>query len=133
METNKINCILLVDDDNITNYINQRLLKKLQLSDNIVTTNNGDEALKFIQQYSKDNNNLGPEIIFMDVNMPGMKGFDFLDEFNKLEIANRDQIRIVVVSASSDGPDKGKTELLELPYLTKPLTIDSIKEVLELV
>ncbi len=133
METNKINCILLVDDDNITNYINQRLLKKLQLSENIVTANNGDEALKFIQTYCKENNNCGPELIFMDVNMPGMKGFDFLDEFKKIEISNRERIRIVVVSASSDGPDKGKTELLELPFLTKPLTIDSIKEVLELV
>ena len=131
METNKINCILLIDDDNITNYINQRLLKKLNLTENIVTTNNGDEALKFIDEYCKANNSCCPELIFMDVNMPGMKGFDFLEEFNKLDIANRNNIRIVVVSASSHEADKGKTEGMDLPYLTKPLTIESIKGVLE--
>ena len=76
---------------------------------------------------------MGPELIFMDVNMPGMKGFEFLEEYSKLHLANKDKIRIVVVSASSHDADKGKTEGMDLPYLTKPLTIESIKEVLELV
>lgn len=126
---NKYNCVLLIDDDHITNYINQRLLKKLNVTEHINCVNSGMDGLKYIENFCESNNQHSPELIFLDVNMPGLKGYDFLKEYEKLSIKNKEQVKIVVISASSNDIDRERIKAYNLPYLTKPLTIEAIRDI----
>src|SRR4051794_424956 len=99
-----INRTLLIDDDRITNFINERLIKKLNITNEINVAFNGAEALEIIHK-SCQGNKVCHELIFLDINMPVMDGFDFLAEFNKLKFQNKDQIKIVMLSTSSSPKD----------------------------
>lgn len=79
----KIKRILLVDDSKATNFFNKTILLKSDYVEEVFVATNGEEALEFI-----DSNNV-PEIIFLDINMPIMNGWEFLKEFHKLEMNNK--------------------------------------------
>ena len=70
----KIKCVLLVDDDGTTNFINYRIITKLDIAEKIHTEINGEKALNFLQYYSENNNNNCPELIILDLKMPVMDG-----------------------------------------------------------
>jgi CheY-like chemotaxis protein len=121
-----IKSILIVDDDDINNFINERLLHKLQIADEITVTNNGSDGIKCLQDHCFKSA-LSPELIFLDINMPVMDGFEFLKEFHKIEFRNKDQVTIAVLTTSSDVRDKEKMEQLGVKhYLNKPLTEEKI-------
>ena len=76
---NKLNCILLVDDDEATNFINTALLKKAKVTNRIEVALNGLEALDYLQTHMHENRRqYFPEIIFLDINMPVMDGWEFI-------------------------------------------------------
>jgi CheY-like chemotaxis protein len=79
----KYNCIMLVDDDPITNFINHAALTKMKISRNIAITRNGEEALLYLDEYKSQNQSL-PELIILDVLMPVMDGFEFLEKFERM-------------------------------------------------
>lgn len=120
--------ILLVDDDDITNYLTQRLLSRLRPMAEIKIANNGEEALQIIEQ-SKANNQGCPDLILLDVNMPVMNGLEFLNKFAADKL--RPKCRIVAVTTSSNRNDfiaLKKHGIKEI--LPKPLTQSSIAEIL---
>ena len=89
----KINCVLLVDDDNINNFINERLLKKLNITHNVKVAMNGEEALDFLKSNAE---NLFPELILLDINMPEMNGIEFLKNFKKMVLDYN--IRVILLT-----------------------------------
>lgn len=129
---NKLNCILLVDDDGTTNFLNYRIIKKLDITDNIETAMNGDKAIQFITQYAFHNNNNSPEVILLDLNMPGADGFDFLTAYRKMEIANRTSVKIIVLSTSSHPKDITTIKDEYLGYINKPLTAEKLMAILNI-
>lgn len=124
----KNNYILLIDDDKINNYINFRLFEKLKSSCNVTISHNGAEALNHIEKHP----DALPEFIFLDIEMPIMNGIKFLQEFTKLDRADKDTVKIIILTASIH-PDYIQT-LNKYPihsYLTKPLTPEKILAVMK--
>jgi len=96
-----LNYILLVDDDKIANHYHKLLIKR-NLNENIPVKEayDGKEALEFISQ------NELPYLIFLDINMPGMNGFEFLDSFKSFP--NKEKAKIVMLTSSLNDKDKEK-------------------------
>ena len=89
----KLHCLLLVDDDSIATYISKTVLKRFGIEGDISIAINGKDALKIIDHHVKSDPPC-PQVIFLDINMPVMDGFEFLEEFNKLELYKTNFIHI---------------------------------------
>ncbi len=104
----KINHIYIIDDDPITVFGIRKMIDSVVQFDVITTHGNGKLAIEGIKNLQKENQKL-PEVIFLDLNMPIMDGWQFLEEFISLPIKTKIQINIV--TSSIDGIDKRKWEL----------------------
>ncbi|MFL5729608.1 MAG: response regulator [Cytophagaceae bacterium] len=122
--------MLLVDDDGTTNFINHRLIKKLNIADEIQSAVNGDKAMQFITQFAFQHQNHSPELILLDLNMPGADGFDFLKAFMEIPFANRDQVKLIILTTSSHKRDLDIVREEKLGYINKPLTDQKLMDVL---
>ena len=121
--------ILLVDDDEVFHLLSNKLLQRLGITRDIYTARNGREALDFVA--SHDLTAEGPHVIFLDLNMPIMNGFAFIEALKSQEISHHDRIVIVIVSSSQDPTDLARAKALGIKhYLTKPISEESIREVL---
>ena len=129
---NKLNCILLVDDDGSTNFLNYRIIKKLDITETIETAVNGDKAIQFITQFAFHNNNNAPEVILLDLNMPGADGIDFLTAFKKMNLDNKASVKIIILSTSSHPKDMLVINEEYLGYITKPLTAEKLTKALNI-
>jgi CheY-like chemotaxis protein len=126
-----INCTLLIDDDEVSNYLSKSLLAKFRISNGIQTVSSGMEALQFIVNYDPDLNSC-PELIFLDINMPVMSGFEFLDSFSQLTFLNKEKVKIVMLTNSYNEDDVVRCkEYGVLQYVNKPLTDQKIKDLIE--
>lgn len=124
-------CVLLVDDDPTTNYLNAKLLTRLDGSCHVLTTRNGQEALALINARCRPGGENCPDLIFLDVNMPRMNGFDFLDAYRQL--TPRQQCATVVVMLTSSLHPRDVERARRLPvsgFLLKPLTAEKISQVI---
>jgi CheY-like chemotaxis protein len=118
--------IILVDDDPINNLINKRLITKLKLSMRVEEFLGAETALERIKSLKADEKIL----LFLDINMPVMNGWDFLK--NYLEIFNERNDKIVILSSSIDFQDKEKAKLFSCVqgFIEKPLTPEKIKNII---
>lgn len=123
--------ILIVDDDEICNFLMTKLLERTGELNEIQSALNGEEALELLNSCWRNSHAL-PDLIFLDLNMPLMDGFGFLEVYNKLNFEGRRAL-IVVVSSSGDEKDIERAKQLGIDhYLTKPITLTQVKEVLSL-
>ncbi len=125
MPEKKFNKVLLVDDDKINNYINLRLIRRIGLSEEIIVTNNGQEAITYLK--TCDKNEL-PTLILLDINMPVMDGFEFLEEYEKMKFESVERPMIVVLTTSTNTNDIKKVESSPIAagYINKPLTEENL-------
>ena len=121
--------ILLIDDDGINNFINERLFKKLDIASHIEICRNGKEALEYLNGI-RERNESYPELIIIDISMPEMDGFEFLEEFKNLDILNKHKIRLVMLSTSSSPRDIEKLKDLNIRLVRKPLCEEKIREMM---
>jgi CheY-like chemotaxis protein len=123
--------VLLVDDDQVFHFLGTKVLQRMGFTDEIHTANNGKEALKLINNKLS---NLKPfiDIIFLDINMPIMDGFSFIEAFRKMAMPHKEKIKIVIVTSSQDTGDIQRAKDLGITdYLIKPISENSIRSVLE--
>lgn len=127
----KLKSVLLVDDDSINNFINERLIKKMDLTEEVNISLNGKEALEYLKKRSEEGKP-SPELILLDINMPVMDGFEFLEAFQKLEIPDKNSIIIVMLTTSTNPSDTERLENTGVEgYINKPLTEQKLRDVLE--
>ena len=101
----KVSCIFIVDDDPITVFGIKKMLKSVAECDDIQIFQNGHEAHEALKERNKTGGTI-PEVIFLDINMPIMDGWEFLDELIQLEI--KEQIDINMITSSIDPLDHKK-------------------------
>lgn len=126
----KLNCVLLIDDDGATNFINYRIVKQLGISDEIHTEYNGEKALNFLQYYAEMHNNIAPELILLDLKMPVLDGYEFLEYLRMKKFANKNKIKVVVLSTTKRQDDLDKLKNYNVTHVEKPLTIEELTNIL---
>lgn len=127
-----LNCILLVDDDEFTNYVNQKIIEKAQIKTHVQLTTSAEEALDYLRERGHAPAPQ-PGIIFLDLNMPGMNGFEFLQEYDQFHDEQKAHI-IVVVLTSSDHPhemEKIKKNKDVVAFWTKPLRPQAVADLVD--
>ncbi len=115
--------VLLVDDNEIDNFINEKVISSTAFAENILVMNSADEALSYLRENSAVTDKI-PEIIFLDLNMPVKDGFGFLEDFEKLADAVKSKSRVIVLSSSISPEDinKASTNPYVQRYINKPLS-----------
>lgn len=123
----------MIDDDYIFIYATKRILEEVDFCEEIIVFNNGEEALEGLQKISDLGNKL-PEVIFLDINMPIMNGWEFLDEVIKLPTNNFEKTLIYIMSSSVDPRDLEKVKKYNIVsnYILKPITPNDLEDVLKL-
>jgi CheY-like chemotaxis protein len=122
--------IFLIDDDAITNYVNKKIITK-SYPFTIVEFTSSTEALAVLKEYSSSETHLFPEIIFLDINMPHMDGWEFLEEFQKLPGTVLDKCEVIMLSSSIDTYDieRSKKYKIVKQFISKPLTVEKVSGV----
>ena len=131
-----LNIILLIDDDEATNFYNQAIIEELDLGAEIKVTYGAQEALDFLTSDSKREEGKPypqPGIIFLDINMPGMNGWDFLVEYDKLKKSQQANFVIAMLTTSLNPDDETKAKDIEdiKEFLFKPLNGEQIMKIIK--
>ncbi|MBC8110936.1 MAG: response regulator [Verrucomicrobia bacterium] len=123
--------IMLIDDDFATNYVNEIFLKKTGWVENIIKHTQALKALEDLLSRCVQGKNAFPELILLDLNMPVMNGFEFLEAFNQLpELVNMES-RIYIASSSDYPRDLEKAWQLGIyGFVLKPIGFDRSREIL---
>jgi CheY-like chemotaxis protein len=132
----KLKCVLLIDDDEPTNYLNKFQLESIDCAEHIEVAQSGEQALNYLMNgvaSSNSNNGLPcPDLIFLDINMPAMNGWEFLKKYSEIAKERRGNVVIVMLTTSLNPDDKQKAD--ELSAITgfenKPLTQLKLKQIL---
>ena len=122
----KLKMVLLLDDNGATNIIHKKFIIKANCAEQILKFQNGKEAL----QYLKSKLNEPPELIFVDINMPIMDGWEFLTELEKIENSGK-KTKIVLLSTSLSAAAREKASTMKIidEVRLKPLTIKAVQEI----
>ena len=123
--------IFLVDDDHIYQFTAKKTLESMGLSGQVSTFSNGEAAIEFIRAHISEPAAL-PDIIFLDINMPVMDGWQFIEEFQKLNPAKK--ISLYMVSSSVDESDMQRSKEYEVidDYIIKPVGRSRFEQLLSL-
>lgn len=122
--------VLCIDDDPITLMLCKKVLEKVNFASSIYSVKNGEEALEFFTNMKSDNEVNKIDIVFLDLNMPIMNGWEFLDEYTKIGFDTLfNNTKFIVLSSTIDPKDinKSKTYSKVINFISKPIT----KELLE--
>lgn len=124
----KLERIILVDDDTTTNFYNELILSKIGVSKNIEVFQNGKNALEYLKKGNK------VDLILLDINMPIMNGWQFIEEYEKLDTELQSSIIVVMLTASVNINDMKEAERHRQikKYINKPITKEVLQEILTL-
>jgi len=124
--SNRYKTCLLIDDNYIDNFVTRRILEGSNFADKVIVTQSATEAIQSLRSGS-----VQPDVIFLDIRMPLMGGFEFLQEYEKIDIQGKDNIKIFMLSSSLDPADMKKS--INNKYITqfihKPLTQKALDEI----
>jgi CheY-like chemotaxis protein len=128
----KVNCIMLIDDNPDDNFFHERVIRKNEAANFVVVRQTASDALEYLRTKSQHIDK-HPDLIFLDINMPGMNGWEFLEEYKKLDKELQSNA-IVVMLTTSNNPDdkiKAKSSGNLFDFKTKPLTKGMLEEIMD--
>lgn len=127
--------VMIIDDNELDNFINSKIIESALFSKNIYVNTNGKSALEFIQNLINtmgDNfKNMCPEVIFIDLNMPILDGFQFLESIKTINNKILNTSKLVILTSSAHPEDSKKTMAINknVIYLNKPLTAEMLNSI----
>lgn len=126
----KLSSILLVDDNLADNYYHKVIIQDCGITDNIEIAENGAEAIEFLKSHI-DGKHPQPDLVFLDINMPLMDGWEFLEEYKNLKTNQKCHCIIVMLSNTINKDDKirAKQNLYVDDFSQKPLTPELINAI----
>lgn len=124
--------LTLVDDDDIFVFLTTKIIEQTNLVDLIKVFGNGLDAINFLKE-NKNNVDALPDIILLDLSMPIMNGWQFLEEYNKLNPTIGKKITIYICSSSISPDDitRAKTISEVSDYIIKPITKDKLIDLIK--
>ena len=133
----KLNCVLIIDDDEPTNFFNRMIVEESGCTDHILVAQSGQQAIDYLTKSVKEEDDKAatpcPALIFLDINMPAMNGWEFLERYKGLDNHHQGKIIIVMLTTSLFPEDITKAQ--ELPevsgYEHKPLTPEKLDKILK--
>lgn len=122
-----ITSIMLVDDNKIDNFFHERVIKKYNPAIQVIAIPTGRAALDYLENKITPR----PEIIFLDINMPGMNGWQFLERYSKLPAEHKVNLVVVMLTTSENPDDRAKalSHGILTDFRSKPLTVAMLEEV----
>lgn len=121
----KYSSVMLIDDSEIDNFINHKMIEGCNFSEQVYIHTSSKSALEFLKNLERIKGiQMMPEIIFLDINMPIMDGFQFVEEFEKLSAELRSKSKIVILTTSINPSDFELSRKFGniVKYINKPLT-----------
>lgn len=124
--------ICIIDDDDIYQFMIKRIIKSNVMAKKVLTFSDGEEAIDFLVT-NKCINDLLPDVIFLDINMPIMDGWQFLEQYVKIRPSFGKKITVYMVSSSVDPRDLERAHRISdvSDYLVKPITGEKLKEIID--
>ncbi len=124
--------ICIIDDDDIYKFTVVKTLELLEFEKNIKVFADGEEALEFLVENLNKDNEL-PDVIFLDINMPIMDGYQFMEEYVKIKSKLGKKTVIYMVSSSVDPVDIEKAKRISdiSDYIIKPIEPGKLKSIME--
>jgi len=123
----KFNKVLLIDDDDIVNSINKVIIQHAKFAREVVSVTSVPSAINFMNEAV--DNGVIPEVIFLDLNMPDRDGWDFVDEFKKLESAGKTKIIMLTSSISIKDEKRAKDSEDVIAFISKPLSPELLEKI----
>jgi len=125
----KLHGILLIDDDADDNFFHKMVIDEMNCTEHVEVAFNGLEAI----DYLKNENQPKPDLVFLDINMPRMNGWEFLEAHSKLKQEQKAKVIVIMLSTLKDPDDLKRaaqfSEIIDFNY--KPLTENSLMQILE--
>ncbi|TGE14341.1 response regulator [Hymenobacter elongatus] len=132
----KLRNVVLVDDNETTSFLNNRLLSRLDVAERVYTFSRAEQAYDFLWGNGPDGAGSmeldTPQLVFVDLKMPGMDGFEFLEQYSQLPDEVRDKTVMAVLTTSMHSADTARVaKFKDVEYLAKPLTEEKMRKLLE--
>lgn len=125
--------VMLVDDSDTDLFINETMIKYAQFSENVISFTSSTKALEYLKAFVNDPDSIDvPDVIFLDINMPLMNGFEFIREYQSLPATIKDKCNIVLLSSTFNANDiqNGSDNAEVVGLIAKPLTLEVLNEIM---
>lgn len=129
---NKLKNVILIDDCKATNYIHKLVIEKYGFAENVKEFMNGGEALDYLSTMP-ESRDAAPELIFLDLNMPVVNGWEFLEQYTLLPVERQAGAVVVMLTTSLNPDDEARATAIAgvKAFASKPLTLEKIDQILE--
>jgi CheY-like chemotaxis protein len=132
----KLKCVLLIDDDEPTNFMSNMVLEEADCTNHIQIVQSAKKALDYLSTPTEPCKEQGshpyPELIFLDINMPAMNGWEFLDRYSQLKQPSAQKPVIIMLTTSINPDDQLKAEKIPLidGFENKPITSNMVEKLI---
>ena len=128
----QLDTILLIDDDPATNFLHKLIIKKQGVAKQIICLQNAEVALEYLEDNAKKGLHY-PELILLDINMPGMDGWEFIEVYNEMVKDEEHGKIVIMLTTSADPMDviKAENENIISEFMNKPLSAEDIQRIVE--